>query len=167
MAVVRRATGRRTDYQWNGVAGLQTVTLSTTQALMGSICVFSSSQTLMRVRGRVLVAMDVGAADESMVVAVGLIIADDTQFTAGATAFPSPISDLAADWLWHGFFPLRSITGTQSDLLGGQFWQAEIDSKAMRKVKATENISVMADATVLSGSPTADVILAARCLTGR
>ena len=87
--------------------------------------------------------------------------------TAGASAFPSPSSDLAADWLWHGLFPLLSITGTQGDDAGGQFWQAEIDSKAMRRVKAEEVIAVVADGFILTGSPTADVVMAARCLTGR
>ena len=167
MAVARRAPGRRTDYQWNGVSGLRTIALGETQVLLGTVCVFSSSQTLMRVRGRVAVGLDVPSADAAMVVGVGMIIGDANQVTAGSTAFPSPIEDLAADWLWHGLYPLQSITGTQVDILGGQWWQETIDSKAMRKVKATEVIAVMVDGNILQGAPTADVILAARCLTGR
>ena len=165
-AVVRRQ-GRRPDYQWNGVTGLFATSLSSTQALMGSIVTFGSAETLMRIRGHALVIMDPGAADETMVVHIGITVADDAQFTAGATAFPSPTTNQEENWVWHGQFPLRSNTGTQGDIVGGQVWQAIVDSKAMRKVHANDVLAVMVDANILSGTPTADIVLSARALIAR
>ena len=70
---------------------------------------FNNAGTLVRVRGHALVQMDVGANDDTKAVGLGLMIADDQQFTAGATAFPSPIDDLDDDWLRHSIAVLPQI----------------------------------------------------------
>ncbi len=167
MARAPSGRGRRADYQWLGFAtAFAANTLSGTQAFAGSLGVGGTvgSGTIVRVRGHVAVAMDVGAADDSGVVGIGLILGSADAVSVGSTAFPSPLDDTAANWLWHGLFALRSLTATQEANAGGQYVDREIDSKAMRKFKANQSLVVMADAAQLSGSPTFDVIGSIRVL---
>ena len=159
-----RSRGRRSDYTWNGAAWFD-ATLSATQSLgSGSIATVNAAGTLVRLRGYATVSMDVAAADNTQVVALGMIVGSDDQVAAGATAFPSPMDDLDADWIWHSFFPLRSVTGTQSDGVGGQVVSQVIDSKAMRRVKQNDQLVMVADAQILAGSPTADSVAGVRAL---
>ena len=169
MARARGArSGRRVDYQWGGLVVFQTLSkAATTSSFMGSFNLGGAiSGTIMRVRGDCIVNMDVGAADDSGVFAVGLIVGTDAAVAVGNTAFPSPVADLDADWLWHGFFALRALSSTQVDNEGGQFSHREIDSKAMRKFKPNENLVAVGAVTVQSGSPTFDCTGAFRALLG-
>jgi len=140
--------------------------LVATQVFLGSVGLFSLAGTIMRVRGAVTVQLDPGAADDRMVVGVGLILASDDAIAIGATAIPSPMKDMDAEWLWHGLFPLKSLTGTQTDAEGGQCILREIDSKAMRKFKPNQQLAVMTDGIIGAGSPTGDVTGAVRVLIG-
>ncbi len=160
-----RRSGRPPDYTWQGPStGLVASTVGATQALLGTLVSFAATGTVIRLRGHINVGMDVAAADNAMVMAVGIIVATDDAIAAGAASLPSPFDDADSEWLWHGYFALKSITGTQSDTIGGQFVQREIDSKAMRRVKPGYSLAVIADGSVLLGSPTADVVMAARVL---
>ena len=158
--------GRRPDYQWTGLAVFVASTLSSTAAnFMGSSGLGGNiSGTIARVRGDLSVYLDVGAADESAVAAMGLIVGNDDQVVTGSAAFPSPVIDLEADWLYHTFLSLKSITGTQSDVLGGQVARREIDSKAMRRIKPNDNLVCVGAVTIQSGAPTVDFMGAIRVL---
>ncbi len=156
--------GRSPNYSWVGLLRFGAVTVASTQQFLGSATLLAHAATIVRVRGDALVMMDVGAADEGLTVGMGLIVGSDDQVAIGSTAFPSPSDDLDADWLWHSFFSLRSITGSQSDADGGQVARAVIDSKAMRKVKANDNLVAMADSSIAAGSPTFDASGAFRIL---
>ena len=150
--------GRRADYRWStDLAVFAAVGASSSTAFLGSAGLFSLAGTIMRVRGAIVVMMDPSAADVAMTAAVGMILASDDAITAGAASLPSPSDDLDAEWLWHGFFPLRSITGVQSDIVGGQVIQREIDSKAMRKFKGNQQLAIVADSVISSGASTFDV----------
>ena len=160
-----RSSGRRTDYAWQGTTGAISA-FAATQAIGPGSVASNASATVMRVRGHINVGMDVGAADNKGVVAVGLIIGTDDAVAVGATAFPSPADDIDADWFWHGWFSLQSITGTQTDAEGGQFQAREIDSKAMRRIRQNEQVVLMADASIEAGSPTFDLVYGLRVLFG-
>jgi len=108
--------------------------------------------------------MDVGAADSAGVVGVGIIVGSTDALGVGATAFPSPIDDMDAEWLWHGLFAMRAVAGTQTDTDGGQYRSREIDSKAMRRFKQNEQPVIMVDSSILSSSPTFDVVIGVRML---
>ena len=155
--------GRRADYDWSGIGGFVIATQTTANQVQ-SIAGFTAAGTVIRCRGEVLAVLDVGAANDRFVLGLGIIIATDAQIAAGGTAFPSPISVLDADWLWHGFVTLMSETGTQSDDLGGQVGRLVIDSKAMRKVKANDNIVLVVDGVQLSGTPSVDIVAGVRVL---
>jgi hypothetical protein len=78
---------------------------------------------------------------------------------------PSPLTTPEADWMWHNFVHLSSVTGTQSDD-GSQIARIEIDSKAMRRVKANDQLIFVCDANLVSGTPTYDFLLGTRVLVG-
>ena len=163
MARGRGRSGRRSDYTWSGQTWFN-AGLGAGQSLgNGSIAVVGAAGTIVRVRGQAVATMDVGAADDRMVVGLGLIVGSDDQFAAGAAAFPSPTDDLDGDWLWHGFFPLQSLVGTQGGEIS-QTYRLEVDSKAMRRVKQNDQIVCVADGVILAGSPTADVVAGFRVL---
>ena len=161
MAGARR-TGRRADYAWNGGSFIVN-DLTSTKQVAGMVTV-NQSATLVRTRGEILFALDGAADGVATAIGLGMIVGNDDQFTAGATAFPSPISDLDADWLWHGFILLRAFTASQSETLGSQVGRIMIDSKAMRKVRQNDQVGLVMEASALAGSPSADGVIAARFL---
>ncbi len=165
MARARSRSGRRPDYQWVGLLAFQSLALSSSKSFMGSSNLgVAITGTIARVRGDCSVMMDVNAADDAGVVGVGLILGTDAAVAVGTTAFPSPTADLDADWLWHGFFALRSLTSTQEANVGGQYAPREIDSKAMRKFKPNENLVAVGGVTIQAGTPTFDILGAFRVL---
>ncbi len=155
--------GRRADYNWNGLSGGSSVTNA---AIVNgfAVAVMNTAGTIVRTRGEVLVMMDVGAGADTIAVAMGLMVLPDAVVAAAGTAFPSPSEVLDGDWLWHGFALLRSETGTQSDDLSSHVQRLTIDSKAMRKVKANDQLVFIFDGVVLVGSPTYDIVMAGRTL---
>ncbi len=160
-----RRSGRAPDYSWVGLERFAAFTQGSVQAFAGSSNLGTTlAGTIMRVRGHVGVGMDVGAADDAGVVGVGLIVGTDAAVAVGSTAFPSPLDQFEADWMWHGLFAFRSISATQGVDVGGQYLQREIDSKAMRKFKSNENLVVMVDGSLQAGTPTFDIIGSLRIL---
>ncbi len=164
MARARRSAGRRTDYAWNGLSVLLN-NVSATPIIAGMVTVNQSS-TLMRTRGEILLVLDGPGDGDTMSVGCGLIIGTDDNVAAGATAFPSPVTDLDAQWLWHGFILLRAQSASQSEAGGGQTGRLTIDSKAMRKVRQNDQVVLAVQGVVLAGSPTADGAAAVRGLFG-
>ena len=165
MARTRSRGGRRPDYQWAGINVFAANDVSNVHKFAGSSNLgVNIAGTLMRVRGDIQVLLDVGAADDSMSCAAGLIVANDDAVAIGPTAFPSPSDDLDADWVWHGFFSMRSLSATQGTTEGAQVRSREIDTKAMRRFKPIDNLAMIVDGVVQSGSPTADFIGAFRVL---
>ena len=159
----RTRSGRRPDYQWNGATWAQAGQGTTHSLGSGTIVVFNAPGTIMRVRGYASITIDAGAAADSMVLALGLIVANDDLVSAGATAFASPINDLDADWLWHSFFPVHAESATPGDGADHNVQQV-IDSKAMRRVKQNDNLAMVIDGQVLAGTPTADAVAGVRVL---
>jgi len=127
---------------------------------------FSEKTTIIRVRGSATVAMDAGAIADSMVVGLGLLVVRNNAFTVGgASSMPSPIDDPEAQFLYHQLFslgPSVSATDDASSIVNNA--RVEIDSKAMRKVSPDETLAFIWDATILAGTPTADVQAFARFL---
>ncbi len=156
--------GRRADYTWAGINSFSGLTFGGTQLFLGSALLSGQAGTIVRVRGHVQTYLDVGAADDAIVVAFGLILGTEEQVAIGSTAFPSPADDLDAEWLYHAFFAMKSLTSTQEANRGGQALEREIDSKAMRKFKPTQSLVAMADGVIQAGSPTADIHGAYRVL---
>ncbi len=160
--MARGRSGRRADYSWNGLCGALENIGEANQLV--SIAIFAGAGTVMRTRGQVLVQFDGAADGNKKCVAAGLIIGTDAQVTAGPTAFSSPISNLDAEWLWHGFFPLMAQAATEVDAEGSKVMRLEVDSKAMRKVKQNEQMVLVVDGSNISGAPVADLAFGIRTL---
>ncbi len=140
-----RRSGRRTDYTW-----LNTGDVELAQDLTTSVGTFGSSslvataaQTVTRLRGRIGVYLDAAAADESAMILVGIGIFDADQVVAGAAPelFAGGIDD--GSWMWQGALYVHSGVGVVAGSEEGQFDRIDIDSKAMRRMKANESIALV------------------------
>ncbi len=165
-----RRTGRRTDYEWAVAAGLVTaIDLDPTASSSpgaGAIAAIDvgGSGTITRIRGEVFGQLDAGAVDERAVLACGLLVMTDDAVTAGA--FPEPSTDGSLPWIWHGFLTLSSGAGASAAEDAG-YDRLTLDSKAMRRVKAGEQLIFLADcAASLDQAGTADVMYGIRVLFG-
>ncbi len=159
-----RSVGRRADYTWQGLAaGGFVVDAIGAAGSFVQVALMATAGTIMRCRGNILATLDVGAASDKAVIGMGLIVATESQVTAGTTAIPSPLTDLDEKWIWHSFGCLQNESGAQGDELGTQ-QRFEVDSKAMRRFKQTESLLLVFDVVVLAGSPTVDVVGGIRAL---
>ncbi len=149
--------------EWTGTSGDSLGNVAEAN-LISTIFTSNVAATLVRCRGDVTVQFDGVTDGDKKIIGMGLIMASDAQVTAGVTAFPSPISVLEADWLWHQFCTLQAQSATQDESLGSQTARYVIDSKAMRKFRPNQQLVFVADGNNLSGTGVADVVVAMRCL---
>ncbi len=106
--------------------------------------------TLMRCRGRVKAVVETPAANSATIVSMGLIVTTEEQLLVGATAIPDPALDLDAEWVWHGYL---LVMGDSADLDTTPATDTlEIDSKAMRRMKQSQNLSFVAGSDSPLGS---------------
>ena len=121
--------------------------------------------TIVRLRGHGFIHMDAGAALDSVVVGVGLIVSPIEAFSAGVGSVPTPLADMEAPWIWHDLFVLGpAVTATDDGGDLSRNVQFTIDNKAMRKFRANEELAFVMETDVLAGTPTVDVFMAARQL---
>ena len=142
---MRSGTGARRRTSWSlGPFGTSAISISNGTALFPTGAVATQDGlTIVRSRGEVLLMLS--ATDQLLggwgEISLGLCIVSENAFAVGITAVPHPSTDIAWDgWLWYWTGALRSIT-TSAVLLGQDLpAQARIvvDSKAMRKIKATD-----------------------------
>ena len=148
---------------------MATAALAATQTF-GSItsvgAEFTVRQTLTRLRGQAFFSWTPNAADDVMIVGLGIIVVNSDAFGQSALAVPSPTDDLAASFVWHQlmtFGPAFSATETAADLQ--LFYRLEIDSKAQRKVGPNEILCLIADGVQVVGTPTCDLVASVRMLS--
>ena len=97
------------------------------------------SETLLRTRGEIFVQLDAAAVAEDYTIAVGICIASARAVAAGAASLPRPGTDGAYPWIWHGF--LIGSSGREAAINNNTlFARLTVDSKAMRKMKETEDV---------------------------
>ena len=149
-----RSSGRRADYEWAGteiaLTGLATTTVFQAVATVGV------ASTIMRIRGRLHMAITAILGVGRTTAVLGLIIASDDAVGVGATALPDPLLDADAEWIWLGSMEVVGFSATLAEQGGAGLDHLEVDTKAMRKVKANEQIVLV----VNPGQPTAGVTAA-------
>ena len=82
--------------------------------------------------------------------ASGLCIITENQNVVGITSVMHPVADSDWDgWFWHRFWDLRAITATIADGVNAAAATLEvpIDSKAMRKMKQSDLVVLVHEAT--------------------
>ena len=116
------------------------------------------NETVRRTRGIVLVESDQDSINETFTGAIGMAVVTDLAIAAGAASIPGPVTDANDD----GWFVWQPFAGRGSQQTGGE-WQAEFDSKAMRRIEEGYGVAVMVE----NASPTfgLEVILSFSMLT--
>jgi len=150
---------------WIGVDITQFAVAADTDVLFGTLNAAALALrpfTVMRTHLLVSWATDQGAAAENTKGAVGAIVVQADATTIGITAVPKPVSGTDAPWfVWQ---PVITSTLFLSSIgFYSKFdQQYEVDSKAMRKVGANEQIAFVAENS--GGSAGADCIVEGRML---
>jgi len=154
-----RGRGTRLNKVWTTSGIVDGAALTTTQSNPGSIGVSLAENvqdgTILRIRGGGLVRATPDAATDSDMVGMGLIVVNQAASAVGGTSLPGPINDAGADWLWYSnvFLDAAGATGeTATNLSCTRYF--EIDSKAMRHIRADQFLAFMAE---LSTGDFADV----------
>ena len=163
--MARNTRGRRTDYNWEAqTLGTGLLGVATGSEVSQQVFTFVSAGTLMRVRGNVMSYLDASgsAAGDACVVAMGLLIV-----SAGATIVASPLDEGSAPWLWHQMLPLGAETAVGNVGAPSEIARVEVDSKAMRRVKADVAMSFLLEVQDVAGAPITNTVGGFRVLTGQ
>jgi len=161
-----RVRGVRRAVSWVvGPLGLSTALTATGSSLSTTgTQAIADGLTLVRTRGNV--AVDLGLVPDIIggnffTLSLGLCIVSENAAGIGITATPSPFTDIAWDgWLWHWTGMAGFVNGTNA-ALGTNI---EIDSKAMRKFKATDVLVGVMEAVETGVAGTIQVSWASRVL---
>ena len=122
--------------------------------------------TIVRTRGELLIYTAVaGTALEGMQGAFGICVVSQNAAGVGVTAVPHPVTDVGWDgWLYHRTWNVFSPTGSIGDGSGAEGVRIEIDSKAMRKTKITDNVIAVIEVATLTGTYTIEAKFRSRIL---
>ena len=117
---------------------------------------FVGPGTILRTRGRILLAMNPSgkAADDSVKITFGLGLVSTDAFTLGATAMPDPAGEPEYPWLWWDEVNLRSMIATTNESgFGPENRELIVDTKAMRKVKPGQSLTLVIQYANITGTP--------------
>ncbi len=121
--------------------------------------------TLVRTRGQLMVHFDPTTLNDVLLVGIGLGVYSDDAFQIGQSAMPGPISDPEWDWVYHKLFMLGPVfTATETGDSIQQNLFIELDSKAMRKMKANQTLGWIFEGLIHSGGGTVDISVVSRHL---
>ena len=160
------ARGRSTRMAkvWQGAFNTANISLGTTQVNVLQSVESDLNQTLLRVRGNILVSATPNAATDIGIVAFGLVVVSSQAANAGGVSLPGPIADIEADWLWHTFVSMDAIILTVADANARLVvHRVEIDAKAMRKIPG-DSVVVLVGETTAIGFPDVDALAGMRFL---
>ncbi len=166
--MARRSRGGRLAKQWSG-ATFDKVAMSTTQ--VGFIAFTATEggedETVLRVRGDILVVASPDAAADSAIFALGAIVVQVNAFSVGGLSLPGPVVDIGADWLWHTFVSLEvaGATSVAGDNIG-IIHRVVVDSKAMRRVPDDSMIAFVGELTAVDFAAV-EITGGLRVLSGR
>ncbi len=161
--MARPRTGRPSDLNWAGANG-ETVGLAAGGLVGFLLATAVVSQTVMRIRGEVVGGLDLAgiAANDSAILGWGIQVMPAGAVAGGITT--GPITTAAGSWMAFGVHPLRSDSGVASDQLGSSIMRAAIDTKAMRKMKASEELVLVFENLGIVGAPTINAVFSLRML---
>ena len=164
----QRSSGRPNDYDWTIARG------SDLNRASGAIVQFEaflsqSAETLMRLRGEVLMWLDStnSAPGDVLAVAWGLIRAPSGSTDIGV----SPLTTGGAPWVAYGIAHLAveaaiGITAGDAYPSTGTV-RFSLDSKAMRKFRENESLYMVLESIDVVGAPLFSTAFAIRALTAR
>ena len=155
-------SGGKTRYEWTPAFG-ESVALAAGAAVAFLLGTATQSETVMRVRGELLLSLDGPADLDSTVAGWGIMVLPPGAVAGGVTAVPS--TDGEADWLAYGRVPLRAEQlASGSD---AQWWsRVMVDSKAMRRLREADELALVVENATLAGGVGMNVTFGLRILTG-
>ena len=124
--------------------------------------------TVVRIRGELLLGL--GAVDALLSgfprIAFGLCNVTENAFNAGVTSIPTPLTDIAWDgWMYHWVGSLRAIANaTLANAEGLTNMRLVVDTKAMRKMHATDVTCAVIETAGEVGTVTLAADLSSRML---
>jgi len=130
------------ETQWIAAGGWTNITMTTS----GGTILFSLDAvglalrpfTVIRSHFELLLISDQAAAIEVQLGAIGVCVVSDQASAIGITAVPTPITDAESDlWQTHQFYAADESNLTDRTKNGTHM---SVDSKAMRKVNADEDL---------------------------
>ena len=138
--------GRRADYEWaqfgDSVVGAN---IAENAVVIGiTFLTATVPLTVVRIRGSILAQLDASAIDERVMVQFGIAVVSLPAATAGAGSVPSPVTEATYPFIWRGELSMSSLAeaAVQPDMLGNRI---TVDTKAMRKMKSTETLVLVAE----------------------
>ncbi len=166
--MARRRSGRKIDsLRWEFFStGSSALALGAGNVGFNTHTAATQANTWMRLRGSVTAWMD-GAATPAaaILVSIGMAVVPEGADTTPAW---SPFSDGNAPWLYHTTFVLgyeEHVTDVvDSPVLSG--YREVIDSKAMRRIRADQEVQIVIENTTIGGADSINVVVAGRALIG-
>ncbi len=141
----RNGRGPTRTSQWISMELGETTLAGGTLNLVGSLnaaALLARPFTIVRTRIECYYSSDQTAASETPFGSFGIIVASDKAVALGVTGVPQPITQADGDWfVWQSMvIGVKSLTSVGVEFNTGHHYA--IDSKAMRKVGADEDIAV-------------------------
>ena len=155
----RRGGTVRRETEWIGISATTTSIASAAGATL--VASFNAAAlalrpfTIVRTHLEIHMVSDQSGVDERQQVAVGLAVVSDQAVAIGVTAVPTPSTDLSSDlWLAHQwcFNDFLFISGIGVHPNAGRLYT--IDSKGMRKVNGDQDLVLVLENVLSSGSQT-------------
>jgi len=142
-----RRVPRRGTFWGRSPADTSPTVLAAQTAVLDSTAVpVVEGQTIVRVRGQILVHSDQQAVTENWAGAVAMYIASDQAVAVGVGSLPTPYTDQDSDlFFMHQFFGggIRVISAAGFE--EGIYSRFEFDSKAMRKFASGQTLCVVVE----------------------
>jgi len=159
--MARRSGRGRARYDW-ALSVITSLTHFTPAATQAVAFIATTAETLVRIRGEVLVWLDLtgSVAGDSVNVAYGLIVAP-----RGSTVGSSPITDGNANWLGFGVATLAAETAVGNVGAPTEYVRMIIDLKSMRKLREDEDIFVVYETADVIGAPVVNFVGSFRALS--
>ena len=136
--MARRSGPTRTK-QWLAAPGLAVAGQAEGRFFGSGGGQFGDPGTILRCRSDIVFSTFAGAVADDVTVSMGLAIVSAAAFAAGAVSCPDA-SNTSFPWLWWKAVTVIAQTTAREQPWGVSNHHIELDSKAMRKVKATETL---------------------------
>ena len=125
-----------------------TALAANTAVLDSSAIPLVEGETIVRVRGQIIVGTDQVAAAEEWAGAVGMCVVTDQALAVGIGSIPTPYSDQDSDlFFMHQFFGGRLMAAADDQIMT----RFEFDSKAMRKLPSGSSLAVVVETANAGG----------------
>ncbi len=150
-----RREGRTIDFKsWDAMPSVSAqLTADGSTAVAG--LAFTSPATILRCRGSLLYSLDESQqVNDKMKVGLGLGIISSDAFTA--STLPDPSGEAEYPWLWWHEVQLGSDLAVGINNLGQNVARIDLDTKAMRKIKPGQTLTLVTQYVDLTGTPVLD-----------